>query len=65
MRKIVPVILAASLILLVSSLASAAQLDKTQFIKIAPQDARAVIKGADGKLAVIRKQKGTGYFYEV
>jgi len=29
-------------------------LDKVQFIKIAPQDAKAVIKGADGKLRIIK-----------
>ena len=32
----------------------AASLDKIQFLKIAPQDARAVMKGADGKLVVIK-----------
>lgn len=31
-----------------------APLDKVQFIKIAPKDEKAVIKGADGKLAVIK-----------
>jgi hypothetical protein len=34
---------------------SAASLDKIQFIKIAPQDAKAVMKRADGKLAVIKQ----------
>lgn len=33
---------------------NAASLDKIQFIKIAPQDAKAVIKGTDGKLEVIK-----------
>lgn len=38
----------------IASLASAAPLDKIQFIKIAPQDEKAVIKAADGKLQVIK-----------
>lgn len=54
MRKMVPVILAVSLCLSVSSLAGAASLENIQFIKIAPQDAKAVLKGADGKLVVIK-----------
>ncbi len=54
MRKMVPMILAVSLCLSVPSLAGAVSLDKVQFIKIAPQDARAVIKAADGKLQVIK-----------
>ncbi len=54
MRKKVPLILAVPLCLSLSSLAGAATLDNIQFIKIAPRDARAVIKGADGKLAVIK-----------
>jgi len=32
----------------------ASSLDQVQFLKIAPKDARAVIKGADGKLKVIK-----------
>ena len=54
MRKIVPVILAVFLSLSVSVLAGAASLNEIQFIKIAPQDAKAVIKGADGKLVVVK-----------
>lgn len=54
MRKIVPQILAVSLSLSVSSLAGAASLDNIRFIKIAPQDQKAVIKTADGKLQVIK-----------
>ena len=36
------------------TVASAASLDNVQFLKIAPQDARAVVKGADGKLQIIK-----------
>lgn len=54
MRKIVPVILAASFCLSVCTLAGAASLDNIQFLKISPQDAKAVIKNADGKLLVIK-----------
>lgn len=39
---------------LFASTAFAAPLDKVQFIKIAPQDQKAVIKAADGKLQVIK-----------
>lgn len=39
---------------LLASTALAAPLDKIQFIKIAPKDEKAVIKGADGKLQVIK-----------
>lgn len=54
MRKMVLVTLAVSLCLSVSSLVGAASLDKIQFIKIASQDQKAVIKTADGKLQVIK-----------
>lgn len=37
-----------------SVVVSAASHDNIQFIKIAPQDEKAVIKGADGKLQVIK-----------
>ena len=51
-------VIATSLVLataiLLQRVAFAASLDNVQFIKIAPQDARAVIKGADGKLVVIK-----------
>ena len=40
--------------MLLQVLAFAAPLDKVQFIKIAPQDAKAVIKYASGKLQVIK-----------
>lgn len=43
-----------SVVLTLSGVLSTATLDKVQFLKIAPQDARAVIKGADGKLQVIK-----------
>jgi hypothetical protein len=39
---------------LIGTVASAAPLDNIQFIKIAAQDFRAVIKGADGKLKVVK-----------
>jgi hypothetical protein len=39
---------------LLGTVASAASLDNIQFIKVAAQDSRAVIKGADGKLRVIK-----------
>ena len=54
MRKMVPLIPAVSVCLSISNPVYAATLDRIQYIKIAPQDARAVIKGADGKLAVIK-----------
>ncbi len=54
MRKMVPVILAVFLCLSVSSLAGAASLDKVQFIKISPQDQKAVMKTPDGKLQVVK-----------
>jgi hypothetical protein len=41
-------------LLFLSAAALGANLDKTQFIKISPQDERAVIKAADGKLRVIK-----------
>jgi hypothetical protein len=37
-----------------AGLAFATPIDKLQFIKISPQDARAVMKGEDGKLSVIK-----------
>lgn len=43
-----------SAVSLLTSVAFAAPLDKVQFIKISPKDSRAVIKGADGKLQVIK-----------
>lgn len=43
-----------SVVTLLTSTALATPLDKVQFIKIAPQDQKAVIKGADGKLQVIK-----------
>ncbi|GAB7025019.1 hypothetical protein [Geotalea toluenoxydans] len=42
------------LIVLSTGSSLAGTLDKVQFIKIAPQDAKAVIKAADGKLQVIK-----------
>lgn len=39
---------------LFATIVFAATLDKIQFIKIAPQDAKAVIKADDGKLKVIK-----------
>lgn len=41
-------------LLSIAATAFAATLDNVQFIKIAPQDAKAVIKTADGKLQVIK-----------
>jgi hypothetical protein len=43
-----------SVAVLAGAAASAASLDDIQFIKISPKDARAVIKGGDGKLIVIK-----------
>lgn len=40
--------------LFVAATAVAGSLDKVQFIKIAPKDEKAVIKGADGTLRVIK-----------
>lgn len=40
--------------LLFGSAALAVPLDNIQFLKIAPQDSRAVMKGPDGKLVVIK-----------
>jgi hypothetical protein len=48
------VVLIFSTILLLTTTTFAAPLDKVQFVKIAPQDQKAVIKGADGKLVVIK-----------
>jgi len=39
----------------IASAVCAASLDKIQFIKIAPQDARAVIRNAAGKMIVIKQ----------
>ena len=39
----------------IATSAYASPLDQVQFIKIAPKDARAVIKEADGKLKVIKE----------
>lgn len=39
---------------LMPAVVSAAPLDKIQFIKIAPQDQKAVIKASDGKLQVVK-----------
>ncbi|MBI5485403.1 MAG: hypothetical protein HY888_13235 [Deltaproteobacteria bacterium] len=39
---------------LLATTAFAAQLDKIQFIKISPQDSKAVIRGTDGKMQVIK-----------
>lgn len=41
-------------IFLITGISVAGSLEKVQFIKIAPQDAKAVIKAADGKLQVIK-----------
>jgi len=43
------------LFVIIASAAFAASLDKVQFIKIAPQDARAVIRNAAGKMTVIKQ----------
>ncbi len=40
--------------LLFAAAVSAAPFDKIQFIKISPQDSKAVIKAADGKLQVVK-----------
>lgn len=48
------VILLFAAALLISTTAFAAPLDKIQFLKISPKDEKAVIKGADGKLQVIK-----------
>jgi len=54
MNRLVFVALIFATVSLLTSRAFAAQLDKVQFIKIAPQDQKAVIKAADGKLQVIK-----------
>jgi hypothetical protein len=43
-----------SLLVCIAATAFAAPLDKIQFIKIAAQDSRAVIRNADGKMQVIK-----------
>ena len=40
--------------ILFASTVFAASLDKIQFIKISPQDSKAVIRGSDGKMLVIK-----------
>lgn len=51
-----------SIILLVmfAGIALADSIDKIQFIKIAPKDSKAVIKGTDGKLLVIKPGDAIG-----
>ncbi|KAF0220891.1 MAG: hypothetical protein FD174_888 [Geobacteraceae bacterium] len=53
--KIVSALFISAFSILFAGILQAASLDKIQFIKIAPQDAKAVIKGADGKLHVIKQ----------
>jgi len=53
-------IMTITLIALATGVALAGSLDKVQFIKIAPQDAKAVIKTADGKLQVIKAGDAIG-----
>lgn len=48
------------LILFTTGSSLAGPLDKVQFIKITPQDAKAVIKTADGKLQVIKPRDVIG-----
>ena len=43
-------------ILIIASTTFAAPLDKIQFIKISPQESKAVIKAADGKLQVVKPE---------
>lgn len=54
------VLLTFALIALATGVALAGSLDKVQFIKIASQDAKAVIKTADGKLQVIKAGDAIG-----
>ena len=54
MNRLSFVALIFSTLSLLTGTAFAASLDKVQFIKIAPQDQKAVIKAADGKLRVIK-----------
>jgi hypothetical protein len=52
--------LALATIILLHGLSFATSLDKIQFIKISPNDAKAVIKAADGKLQVIKPGDAIG-----
>lgn len=54
MNRLSFAVLIFSTVSLLTSTAFAAPLDKVQFIKIAPKNEKAVIKGADGKLQVIK-----------
>ena len=53
-------VIAAALFLLGSVNSFAGALDKVQFIKISPQDEKAVVKGADGKLQVVKPGDAIG-----
>lgn len=55
MKRVSFVALFITVVSLFTTVVFAASLDKIQFIKIAPQDAKAVIKAADGKLQVIKQ----------
>ena len=54
-NRIHSIFLAMVILLLVTGISVAGPLDKVRFIKVAPQDEKAVIMGPDGKLRVIKK----------
>lgn len=53
-RDFISVLLTLAVWIVFGGVSLAGSLDKVQFIKISPQDAKAVIKGTDGKLQVIK-----------
>jgi hypothetical protein len=54
MKRTSVVTLLASSVLMFTTTAFAAPLDKIQFIKISPQDSKAVIRTADNKMLVVK-----------
>lgn len=54
MKRIARVSLVTAALISLSIAAGAAPLDKVQFIKVSAQEGKAVIRGADGKMTVVR-----------
>jgi len=54
MKRIARISLVAAVLISLSIAAGAAPLDKVQFIKVSHQDGKAVIRGADGKMTVVK-----------
>lgn len=54
MKRIVEVSLVTAALISLGIAAGAAPLDKVQFIKVSAQEGKAVIRGADGKMVVVK-----------